>query len=227
MATFAEKNWGDCSKAIAYEFNFVQMCYGYDSDCYDDYYNLCPKCGYATTQARDYEYPKSGFSKKDYYLLDTYDFGVSHKLKEQLISFGISEENFRPIFTRKHDIILGFHLTPVHTLDSIEKINNIKSKIRCNYCNRIEYEWPEEHLAVYDRLGYPLYVSENELTQINTHHIVKTFEQHDVIISLELYNLLLKNYPRIECRPVFLGDITNDPEYIRLHKNELKKKALR
>ena len=29
MKTYAEKKWGDCSKAVAYQFNFVKLVYGY------------------------------------------------------------------------------------------------------------------------------------------------------------------------------------------------------
>ena len=41
--TYAEKKWGDCSKAVAYQFNFVKLVYGYPTDRYIDYYYLCPK----------------------------------------------------------------------------------------------------------------------------------------------------------------------------------------
>ncbi len=33
MKTFAEKTWGDCSKAVAYQFNFVKLVYRYSADC--------------------------------------------------------------------------------------------------------------------------------------------------------------------------------------------------
>lgn len=42
--TYAEKKWGNCSKAVAYQFNFVKLVYRYSADCYDDYFYLCPKC---------------------------------------------------------------------------------------------------------------------------------------------------------------------------------------
>lgn len=43
---------------------------------------------------------------------------------------------------------------------------------------------------------------------------------YTVIISLELYDYLIKKYPRLECRPVFIGNIKQDKEYIRV--NNLK-----
>ena len=86
--TYAEKKWGDCSKAVAYQFNFVKLVYGYPTDRYIDYYYLCPKCECCIAQRKDYEYPKSSFPKnKDYYLFDTYDSGVSEKLRNYMIEF--------------------------------------------------------------------------------------------------------------------------------------------
>lgn len=32
--TYAEKKWGDCSNAVAYQFNFVKLVYGYSDDCW-------------------------------------------------------------------------------------------------------------------------------------------------------------------------------------------------
>lgn len=217
MKTYAEKMWGDCSKAVAYQLNFVQLCYGYGTDCYDDYYDLCPKCGYAITQNKDYEYPKGTFSKKDYYILDTYDYGVSKELAEYMFCFGVSKDNFRPIFTRKHDVTLGYQITPVYTLKPIGEMNGEKRKLKCKSCNRYEYEYPD-NLVAYNKLGYPVYISDEVLKQIEKYQITRTYEQGDVIISLELYNYLLNRCPRIECRPVFLGSVTDDVEYIRLRK---------
>ena len=218
MASYAEKKWGNCKNAVAYQFNFVQFCYGYGNDCYDDYYNLCKSCGHAVNQSRDYEFPKSSFSKKDYYILDTYDYGVSAELMQHMLDFGVSENNFRPIYTRTHKNILGYQVAPVFTLSPILKFNGGKRKEKCKFCQRYEYSYPDV-LSAYQGLGYPIYVDEHILQEIETHHITKTFEhKEDVIISLELYEHLIKKYPKIECRPVFRGNVTNDPEYLRLHK---------
>ena len=64
MATFAEKKWGNCNNAVAYQFNFIQFCYGYETDCYDDYYSLCDKCGYAINQKKTTNSLKVVFRKK-------------------------------------------------------------------------------------------------------------------------------------------------------------------
>ena len=42
---------------------------------------------------------------------------------------------------------------------------------------------------------------------------------YTVIISLELYNYLIEKYPRLECRPVFLGNVKDDPEYKKIKQS--------
>ena len=79
---------------MAYSLNFVQICYAYGSDRYMDYFELCPKCEHEIRQIKPYEYPKSGFSKKDYYLLDTYEYGVSDKLKANSPSRELSDKYY-------------------------------------------------------------------------------------------------------------------------------------
>jgi hypothetical protein len=135
-----------------------------------------------------------------------------------MLNFGISMENFRPIYTRKHNLVLGYQISPEHTLKAIIETNEGKCKQICKYCGKCEYEFPD-NLVSYKGLGYPIYISEEILKEIELHHIIKTREyKEDVIISLEFYQYLLNKYPKIECRPVFLGCVINDPEYIRLHK---------
>ncbi|MGN1442948.1 MAG: hypothetical protein ACI4XE_03775 [Acutalibacteraceae bacterium] len=218
MKTYAEKNWGDCSKAVAYSLNFVQLCYAYESDCYADYFELCSSCGHEIRQIKPYEYPKSGFSKKDYFLLDTYEYGVSDKLKADMIAFGVPSEIFKPVYTRKHDIILGWYLAPETTLPEVYKLNCMSKNVICRDCGYTLYEYDESACTneVYGGLGYPFYIDEKALSALDS--IAKTTEygNRDVLISLDLYNFLIEKYPRLECRPVFLGNIRNDPEFLRV-----------
>lgn len=220
MKTYAEKNWGDCSKAVAYSLNFVQLCYAYGNDRYADYFELCPKCGHEIRQRKPYEYPKSGFSKKDYFLLDTYEYGVSGKLKADMLDFGVLPEIFKPVYTRKHDMILGWYLVPGTALPEVYKFNCMNKRVVCRDCGYTQYEYDESACSneVYGGIGYPLYIDEKALSALGD--IAKTTENGscDVLISLGLYNFLIAKYPRLECRPVFLGDIRNDPEFLRVNR---------
>lgn len=222
--TYAEKKWGDCSKAVAYQFNFVKLVYRYSADCYDDYFYLCPKCKNEVEQKKDYEYPKSSFPKnKDYYLLDTYDSGVSEKLKNDLLEFGIAESNFRPIYSRKHNEILGYQVTPKNMLPSITENNAERQIFYCEHCKTKKFEVDDSYFDAYNRLGYPVYISKKAFDKMEHINCLDgEVGSYTVIISLELYNYLIEKYPRLECRPVFIGNVKNDPEYKRLNQSAVK-----
>lgn len=222
--TYAEKKWGDCSKAVAYQFNFVKLVYRYSADCYDDYFYLCPKCKNEVEQKKDYEYPKSSFPKnKDYYLLDTYDSGVSEKLKNDMLEFGIAESNFRPIYSRKHNEILGYQVTPKNMLLSITENNAERQIFYCEHCKTKKFEVDDSYFDAYNRLGYPVYISKEAFDKMEHINCLDgEVGSYTVIISLELYNYLIEKYPRLECRPVFIGNVKNDPEYKRLNQSDVK-----
>lgn len=221
MKTFADKCFGDCSKSVAYSLNFTQMCYGYDNIFWGDYFDsICPHSEDLSIQKLDYECPKSGFSKKDYYILDICQYGVSEKLKSELIEFGIAKENFRPIYTKKHDVLLGWQITPIQTLPPTYMINGFKKICVCSECEYYEYEsgigLDEFHL--YNDCGYPDFITEEALEVLNSVSLASTSDKLSVYISLNLYNYLIEKYPRMECRPVFLGRLEDDPEYKKYHK---------
>lgn len=222
--TYAEKKWGDCSKAVAYQFNFVKLVYRYSADCYDDYFYLCPKCKNEVEQKKDYEYPKSSFPKnKDYYLLDTYDSGVSEKLKNDMLEFGIAESNFRPIYSRKHNEILGYQVTPKNMLPSITENNAERQIFYCEHCKIKKFEVDDSYFDAYNRLGCPVYISKEAFDKMEHINCLDgEVGSYTVIISLELYNYLIEKYPRLECRPVFIGNVKNDPEYKRLNQLAVK-----
>lgn len=222
--TYAEKKWGDCSKAVAYQFNFVKLVYRYSADCYDDYFYLCPKCKNEVEQKKDYEYPKSSIPKnKDYYLLDTYDSGVSEKLKNDLLEFGIAESNFRPIYSRKHNEILGYQVTPKNMLPSITENNAERQIFYCEHCKTKKFEVDDSYFDAYNRLGYPVYISKEAFDKMEHINCLDgEVDSYTVIISLELYNYLIERYSRLECRPVFIGNVKNDPEYKRLNQSAVK-----
>lgn len=222
--TYAEKKWGDCSKAVAYQFNFVKLVYRYSADCYDDYFYLCPKCKNEVEQKKDYEYPKSSFPKnKDYYLLDTYDSGVSEKLKNDMLEFGIAESNFRPIYSRKHNEILGYQVTPKNMLPSITENNAEREIFYCEHCKTKKFEVDDSYFDAYNRLGCPVYISKEAFDKMEHINCLDgEVGSYTVIIFLELYNYLIEKYPRLECRPVFIGNVKNDPEYKRLNQSAVK-----
>ncbi|MBQ6569313.1 MAG: hypothetical protein IJL87_03560 [Clostridia bacterium] len=221
MSTFAEKYWGDCSKAVAYTLNFVQMSYASGSFTWTDYFDsVCPHYKDLSIQTKNFEFPKNSFSKKDYYQLQIGGYGVSQKLMEDMIAFGVERENFKEIYySRDHVTVLGYSISPVRKLPPIYEQNLYKKKCVCRKCNYYIYEAAASIAEdkAYDDVGYPDYFSQEALDSLNM--IAGKVESDDVIISLDLYNYLIPKYPRLECRPVFLGNLkTDDREYLRLHK---------
>ncbi len=224
--TYAEKYWGDCSNAVAYELNFVQMCYGCDNDCVSDFFSNTPCCNMTCNQIKDLEFPKGSFSKKDYFQLDYGFMGVSEKLKQDMVLFGVSEDNFRPVYTKKHDLLLGYQITPQITLSSIDEYNDTRAIFTCTQCGSEYFEnmaYDGDYNIetgvdnrAYGGVGYPTYIS-HEIYE-NLPIISKTQEYGSVIISFELYDKLIKLYPKLECRPVFIGDVKENDEYKRVMK---------
>ena len=184
----------------------------------------CPKCKNEVEQKKDYEYPKSSFPKnKDYYLLDTYDSGVSEKLKNDLLEFGIAESNFRPIYSRKHNEILGYQVTPKNMLPSITENNAERQIFYCEHCKTKKFEVDDSYFDAYNRLGCPVYISKEAFDKMEHINCLDgEVGSYTVIISLELYNYLIEKYPRLECRPVIIGNVKNDPEYKRLNQSAVK-----
>ena len=217
MKTYAEKIWGDCSKAVAYNLNFVQMCYSPGNVPRSEFYTIvCDACK-METQSKDFEYRKSDFSKKDYFILDNCCYGVSEKLKEDMISFGLKESNFRPIYTRKHDAVLGYQLVTDNVLPDVTEVNGKYMLSECAVCHHKCYELYDELLSpeAYNGLGYPVFLTQEAADRLQSINCL--YEDRDeIIISLDLYNFLIEKYPHLECRPVFTGTVYSDREYLRL-----------
>ncbi len=224
--TFAEKNWGDCSKAVAYELNFVGQCLGYDNDNDDAFVEDCT-CGLKTHQEKDLKCPKSGVLKKDYFVFYNGESCVSEKLKDNMLLFGITEDFFRPIKTKTEQVV-GYQIVPKVVLPHIYHLNDTRVIFTCPKCGEKKFEVMyyggdydidgDFDNRAYKGIGYPEYISEEALKVINREKIVRTKENANTIISLDLYSYLIKNYPRLECRPVFLGNLKDDREYRRIRK---------
>ncbi len=221
MRTYAEKNWGDCSNAVAYSLNFTQMCYSPNNVSRDEYYSVVCDICQREKQNKDFEYRKSDFSKKDYFILDHYCYGVSKELKAHMIEFGLNENNFRPIYTRNRDVILGYQIVSNNILSETFDVNGKYEFSECKACHHKCYEIYDELNATeaYNGLGYPVFLTKEAYKQLQ--HINCLYEDNDdILISCELYNFLIEKYPRLECRPVFIGSVYEDSEYLRLSNNK-------
>lgn len=224
MKSFAERKWGSCKGAVAYCLHFTKMCYGYNSDCTNDYMKSnCDYCEHNKIQYREYEYPKIDFSKKDFARLDTCEPVVSERFMRDMIAFGISENCFKAVYNKKHSLIVGYQLTPADKLSDFAEINAYKVISECRHCGHKQYELDDE-LCFFDAnkgFGYPLYINEKALSELE--NMAATVFSNDILISLEFYEYLLERYPKLECKPVFLGDVFHDNEYLRVHSTDEEK----
>lgn len=217
MKTYAEKNWGDCSKAVAYNLNFTQMCYSPGNVPRSEFFKIvCDTC-HREEQYKDFEYRKSDFSKKDYFILDYLCYGVSEELKDDMIAFGLNESNFRPIYTRNSDVVLGYQIVSDNVLPDSTEVNGKYKFSECEACHNVCYELCDDMRSTeaYGGLGYPVFLTDEACEKLK--HINCLYEDNDeIIISCELYEFLIEKYPRLECRPVFTGTVYEDSEYLRL-----------
>ena len=224
MLTYAEKKWGDCSNAVAYEFNFSKICivngdYWLQSFKSSTWHDI-----HYDVQISSYMYPKGKIPKNDYYTLIGSHSGVSKRLMNDMIEFGVNRDNFLPIFSKtEKSQILGYSILAKNILPPIYQNNWMHPVGYCDMCDIKTYEYIGESymLDAYNGMGYPTYIPQEaseKLMDIN-----RTFEfESDTIISLDLYNYLIKKYPKLECRPVFIGNLCDDKEFIRTHSEGFK-----
>lgn len=147
---------------------------------------------------------------------------MSEKLRNDMIEFGISEKNFRPVYPRNHSEILGYQVTPKNMLPSITENNAEKQIFYCKYCNKKVFELEDDDYYddAYNRLGCPVYMSKEAYEKMELINCLDgEIGSYTVIISLELYNYLIEKYPRLECSPVFLGNVKDDPEFKKIKQS--------
>lgn len=220
MQTYAEKYWGDCSKAIGYQLNFEHIYLVCNESWAKSFRSSTKHDVHFDVQVMPYKYPKSSISKnKDFYRLNGYHCGVSKRLMQDMVDFGANREDFLPIInSRNSEDVLGYSLLPKNILPPIYHLNCMHKVYYCNECKIFKFEYNDDvnMLDAYNGSGYPVYIDEEVLKCFNIINRTLEFET-DVIINLELYNYLINKYPKLECRPVFIGNLADDPEYKRIH----------
>lgn len=203
MSNVNEKRYPNILKAVAFRIAFAPMAYTYGDVGWDeiDRY-VCERCG-LTEQYADFLAPKSTF-KKEFAILDTYHYGVSANVRNELIeNFDISEEDFRPCRNKTRDIVF-YQITPVHTMLPMQSVNRIRQLKPCKKCGEIQYREKEYH----NEGGYPYrFITKealNDLHDLNTSY--ENFEMYlpNWVVSRRVYDFLIERYPRMNFEPYFL-----------------------
>lgn len=79
-------------------------------------------------------------------------------------------------------------------LPSITENNAQKQVFYCEECKTKKYEVDDKYFETYNRLGCPVYVSEEALNKMEHINCLDgEVGSYTVIISLKLYNYLIKN----------------------------------
>lgn len=138
MAKLMNRLYDNIDEAKAFELRFANMAFFYD-DLYtwEFHTELCPVCRNCV-QSKDLLAPRAS-CKKPTSMLQTFDMGVSVELKDELIRFfDISEADFRPVRTKKGEIVY-FQITPQHVMLPIHEVNEWQVKQTCPACGSVQY----------------------------------------------------------------------------------------
>ena len=212
MGKLMEKLYDNINDAKAFLLSFTNFVYMYDSEFWGDYYTpLCEECD-NMIQSRDFLFPKANCQKPTG-ILDTFDFGVSPELRDDLIArFDVTEADFRPIRTKKGEIVY-YQITPQHVMLPIHRENGWQISKICPQCGSIRYDQPR----YYNSKNEPFYlISQTVLDDMHDFNV--TYERFFrnrpiVIISRRVYDYLTECYPRTHYFPMFLD--TQIPPYVK------------
>ena len=204
MTNRNERRYDNLSEAVAFQVAFEFMVYAYDdSNWFDTFKTICTRCG-KEEQYADFLVPKSS-CKKEYAIFDTLHYGVSEKIKNELIeNFDITEEDFRPVRNKTGNIVY-YQITPQHKMLPIKSVNRIKQLKPCRKCGSVQYR-----MKIYknDKNAEYYYITKEALEDM--HDINMTYEEFnmfysEVIVSRRVYDFLIERYPRMRFFPLFLS----------------------
>ena len=197
--------YDDLDKAKAYALSFTNFTYFYGDICFDDYEQvLCEECGKAL-QVRDYLCPKAN-CKKPTSILHSWEFGVSPELRDELIAnFDVTEGDFRPIRTKRGEIVY-YQITPQHTLLPLHEENGWPIQARCPKCGNVRYDRIQQE----NDLEEPYFYITAEAVA-SMHDLNVTFERFSMdfplfVISRRLYDYLIEHHPRTHYFPFYLKE---------------------
>jgi hypothetical protein len=205
MPKLMYKLYDDLDRAKAFALSFTNFAYFYDDwENKDTYTVVCDVC-HLEIQHADYQMPRAS-AKKDTAILHSLEPGVSPALRDELIEkFDATEADFRPIRTKKGEIVY-YQITPRHKLLPIHEVNEFPVLLECPHCGNIRYDQPRRENAN----GEPFFYITPE-AEANMHDLNVTFEHFRrdfplFVISRRLYDFLIERYPRTHYFPFYLKE---------------------
>lgn len=206
MAKLMNRLYDNLDKAKAFALSFTNFAYFYDDwENKDTYTIVCEECR-KEIQHADYRMPRAS-AKKDTAILHSLEFGVSPELRDELIDkFDITEADFRPVRTKKDEIVY-YQITPQHRMLPLHNVNKWPVLNICSQCGNTRYDRTcrEKNVS-----GEPYYYISQEVLD-DLHDLNLTFEHFHrdyplFVISRRLYEFLIERYPRTHYFPFFLKE---------------------
>ena len=198
-----DRLYDNIDEAKAFSLSFTNFVYFYDDVCLDDFQTIvCKECG-RFVQDKDYLFPKAN-CKKPSGILHTYEFGVSQELRNELIAqFDITAEDFRPIRSKKGEVIY-YQITPQNVMLPIHEENEWHVHKVCPRCGSIQYEAPWKYNDKDEPYGY---ISQNAFENMHDLNVTcESLRRHMplYLVSRRVYEFLTERYPRTHFIPFFL-----------------------
>ena len=205
MPKLMRKLYENLNEAKAFAISFTNFAYFYDDWEKTDTYKLVCKHCYKEVQYADYQMPRSS-TKKDTAILHSLEPGVSPSLRDELIeNFDVTEADFRPVRTKKGEIVY-YQITPQHVMLPLHEVNEWPIEEICPDCGAVLHDRPRRENAY----GEPyFYITESAITEMHDVNITyEKFRRHFplFIISRRLYDFLIERYPRTHYFPFFLKE---------------------
>lgn len=204
MKNINEKRYPNVDEAVAFEIAFAQMVYAYGDQGAEDMFDECPKCWNRKEQTDDFLAPKSACEKFDGAILDVLYYGVSEKVKNDLIEkFDITEDDFRPCRNKTGDIVF-YQIAPTHTMLPLAGPLKYRLLKPCPVCGAAQYRRKEYK----NKDGWEYnYITQEALDDL--HDLNVTYEHFhryypEWVVSRRVFEYFSENYPRLVFRPLFL-----------------------
>lgn len=141
MPKLMHRLYDNLNTAVAFAISFTNFAYFYDDlEDTDTHKMVCEEC-FKEIQFADYRMPRSS-AKKDTAILHSLEPGVCPELKDELIArFDISEADFRPVRTKKDEIVY-YQITPQHVMLPLCEPNDWPILECCPQCGSVIYNRP-------------------------------------------------------------------------------------
>lgn len=203
MSKLMNRLYDNIDEAKAFELSFTNFVYFYDDLYWGDFQTaVCETCK-KRVQEKDYLVPKAN-CKKPSGILQTYEFGVSHELRDELIArFDITEADFRPIRNKKGEIVY-YQITPQNVMQSIHKENEWMPKEPCPQCGAIQYHHHDFENEKGEFYHYITQDALNDMKDLNVTYERFRFHMPICVISRRVYDFLTERYPRTHYVPFFI-----------------------